>query len=83
MTNITEKLPEYIELLLKQSSSENHQIRLLWMDSRKISHIFNRPGIIVVLKSGDIKGKKYSYIWAKYDLGDKQDPIERALFQET
>ena len=44
-----------------------------------------------------LKRKKYSYIWArsrraeysvrrtraaKYDLGDKQDPIERALFQE-
>lgn len=44
-----------------------------------------------------LKRKKYSYIWArvrrteysarrtraaKYDLGDKQDPIERALFQK-
>ena len=29
-----------------------------------------------------LKRKKYSYVWAKYDLGDKQNPIERALFQE-
>jgi hypothetical protein len=29
-----------------------------------------------------LRRKKYSYIWAKYDLGDKQNPAERALFQE-
>ena len=29
-----------------------------------------------------LKRKKYSYIWAKYDLGDKQDTIERASFQK-
>ena len=29
-----------------------------------------------------LKRKKYSDVWAKYDLGDKQNPIERALFQK-
>jgi hypothetical protein len=29
-----------------------------------------------------LKRKKYSYIWAKYDLEDKQNPIERAKFKE-
>lgn len=28
-----------------------------------------------------LKRKKYSYIWAKYDLEDKQDPLIRAKFQ--
>lgn len=29
-----------------------------------------------------LKRKKYSYIWAKYSLESKQNPIERSLFQE-
>ena len=29
-----------------------------------------------------LKRKKYSYIWAKYDLKDKQNPLHRAEFQE-
>lgn len=29
-----------------------------------------------------LKRKKYSYIWAKYDLEDQQNPQERAKFKE-
>jgi hypothetical protein len=29
-----------------------------------------------------LKRKKYSYIWAKYSLEDKQDPVKRAEFRE-
>jgi len=30
----------------------------------------------------DIKAKKYSYIWAKYSLEDKQNPANRTEFAE-
>ena len=55
------------------------------MDGRKISRIFNRANRIDLSSSQVrriLKRKKYSYIWAKYDLEPKQNPIERALFQE-
>jgi len=30
-----------------------------------------------------LKRKKYSYVWAKYSLEDKQNPEKRAEFRET
>ena len=78
---------EYIELLLKtveQSPSVLGYEFGRWTAERLATYLTEKTGI--ELSSSQVrrilKRKKYSYIWAKYDLEDKQDPIERALFQE-
>jgi transposase len=79
--------PEYIELLLKiveQKPSDLGYEFGRWTAERLATYLTEKTGI--ELSSSQVKRilkrKKYSYIWAKSDLGDKQDPIERALFQE-
>ena len=78
---------EYVELLL--TTVDKHPSNLgyefgRWTAERLATYLTEKTGI--ELSSSQVrrilKRKKYSYIWAKYDLGSKQDPIERALFQE-
>ncbi len=78
---------EYIELLLKtvdQSPVDLGYEFGRWTAERLATYLTDQTGID--LSSSQVrrilKRKKYSYIWAKYDLGDKQNPIERALFQK-
>jgi transposase len=78
---------EYIELLLKtveRSPSDLGYEFGRWTAERLATYLTKQTGID--LSSSQVrrilKRKKYSYIWAKYDLEDKQDPIERALFQK-
>jgi len=78
---------EYIELLLKtvdQSPVDLGYEFGRWTAERLATYLTDQTGID--LSSSQVrrilKRKKYSYIWAKYDLGDKQDPVERALFQK-
>jgi len=79
--------PEYIELLLKtidtKPSSFGYEFGR-WTAERLATYLTEKTGID--LSSSQVrrilKRKKYSYIWAKYDLEDKQEPIERALFQK-
>src|SRR4028118_2155762 len=79
--------PEYIELLLKtveQSPSDLGYEFGRWTAERLATYLTEQTGI--ELSSSQVrrilKRKKYSYIWAKYDLGSKPEPIEKALFQE-
>jgi transposase len=79
--------PEYIELLLKTVEQEPSNLGYAfgrWTAERLATYLTEQTGI--ELSSSQVRRilrrKKYSYIWAKYDLGDKQNPIERALFQE-
>ena len=79
--------PEYIELLLKTVEREPSDLGYefgRWTAERLATYLSEQTGI--ELSSSQVrrilKRKKYSYIWAKSDLGDKQDAIERALFQE-
>ncbi len=55
-----------------------------WTAERLATYLTEKTGID--LSSSQIrrilKRKKYSYIWAKYDLESKQKPIERAKFKE-
>ncbi|MDV2996795.1 MAG: IS630 family transposase ISNpu2 [Chroococcidiopsis sp. SAG 2025] len=78
---------EYIELLLKtveQPPSELGYEFGRWTAERLATYLTEQTGI--ELSSSQVrrilKRKKYSYIWAKSDLGDKQDPKEREEFQE-
>jgi transposase len=79
--------PEYIELLLKTVEQFPADLGYefgRWTAERLATYLTERTGID--LSSSQVrrilKRKKYSYIWAKYDLESKQNPIERALFQE-
>lgn len=79
--------PEYIELLLKTVEQEPSDLGYefgKWTAERLATYLTEKTGI--ELSSSQVrrilKRKKYSYIWAKYDLRDKQNPIERTLFQE-
>ena len=79
--------PEYIELLLKTVAQEPSSLGYAfgrWTAERLATYLTEQTGI--ELSSSQVRRilrrKKYSYIWAKYDLGDKQNPAERALFQE-
>ena len=79
--------PEYIELLLKTVDQEPSDLGYefgKWTAERLATYLTEKTGID--LSSSQVrrilKRKKYSYIWAKYDLEDKQNPIERAKFKE-
>ena len=78
---------EYIELLLETVDKKPSDLGYdfgRWTAERLATYLTEKTGID--LSSSQVrrilKRKKYSYIWAKYDLGDKQDPIERASFQK-
>ncbi len=87
-TNSTLKAtPEYVELLLKTVEIEPSILGYefgKWTAERLATYLTEKTGID--LSSSQIrrilKRKKYSYIWAKYDLESKQKPIERAKFKE-
>ncbi len=79
--------PEYIELLLKtvdkSPSSLGYEFGR-WTAERLATYLTMATGI--ELSSSQVrrilKRKKYSYIWAKYDLESQQNLVERALFEE-
>jgi transposase len=79
--------PEYIELLLETVDQEPSELGYefgKWTAERLAAYLTEKTGID--LSSSQVrrilKRKKYSYIWAKYDLEHKQNPIERANFKE-
>jgi transposase len=79
--------PEYIELLLKTVDQEPSSLGYefgKWTAERLATYLTEKTGID--LSSSQVrrilKRKKYSYIWAKYDLEDKQNPVDRAKFKE-
>jgi len=79
--------PEYIHLLLKTVDQEPSDFGYefgRWTAERLATYLTEQTGID--LSSSQVrrilKRKKYSYIWAKYDLEDKQNPTLRAEFQE-
>jgi len=72
--------PEYIELLLKTVEQLPADLGYefgRWTAERLATYLTEQTGIDLSSSQGAA-----SYIWAKYDLESKQDPIERASFQE-
>ena len=79
---------EYIELLLKTVDQDPSELGYefgKWTAERLATYLTEKTGID--LSSSQVrrilKRKKYSYIWAKYGLEDKQDPIKRGKFKDT
>lgn len=78
---------EYIELLMGVIDKEPSELGYefgRWTTARLATYLEERTGIKL---SGEqvrriLKQKKYAYLWAKYSLEDKQDPIKREVFKE-
>lgn len=78
---------EYIQLLLKIIDKEPQDLGYefgRWTGERLATYLEEQTGIEL---SGSqvrriLKRKKYSYIWAKYSLEDKQNPAHRTEFKE-
>lgn len=79
--------PEYVQLMLetieKQPSELGYEFGR-WTAQRLAIYLAEHTGIHL---SGSqvrriLKRKKYSYIWAKYSLEDKQNPALRVEFKE-
>ena len=78
---------EYIQLLLETRDKEPQELGYefgRWTGERLATYLAQQTGIEL---SGSqvrriLKRKKYSYIWAKYSLEDKQNPAHRAEFKE-
>lgn len=79
--------PEYIQLLLETIDQAPETFGYdfgRWTGERLATYLAQQTGIIL---SGSqvrriLKRKKFSYIWAKYSLEDKQNPENRAEFKE-
>ena len=79
--------PEYLTLLLETVDSEPKELGYefgRWTGERLATYLAEQTGIQL---SGSqirriLKRKKYSYIWAKYSLEDKQNPAKRTEFTE-
>lgn len=79
--------PAYIQLLLETVNKEPAELGYefgRWTGERLATYLDSETGITL---SGSqirriLKRKKFSYIWAKYSLEDKQNPVHRAEFKE-
>jgi transposase len=85
--NFHKATPEYIELLIEvidQDPKEHGYEFGRWTAKRLSTHLEDKTGI--KLSSSQIrrilKKNKFVYIWSKYSLEEKQDPVKRALFKE-
>ena len=78
---------EYIELLMGVIDKEPSELGYefgRWTTARLATYLEEKTGVKL---SGEqvrriLKQKKYAYLWAKYSLEDRQDPIKREVFKE-
>jgi transposase len=79
--------PEYLKLLLETVEQEPAELGYefgRWTGERLATYLAEKTGIEL---SGSqvrriLKRKKYRYIWAKYSLEDKQNPLKRNEFKQ-
>lgn len=79
--------PEYIQLLLEMLGKEPAELGYefgRWTGERLATYLAQTTGVQL---SGSqvrriLKRKKFSYIWAKYSLEDKQNPEKRVEFKQ-
>ncbi len=85
--NYRKATPTYIQLLLETIDKEPAELGYefgRWTGERLATYLAQETGISL---SGSqvrriLKRKKFSYIWAKYSLEDKQNPEKRTEFKE-
>ena len=78
---------EYIEILLEIVEKEPHELGYefgRWTGKRLSEHLEKETGIKLSKSqiARILKRKKYSYIWGKYSLEDKQNKEQRKAFEE-
>ena len=85
--NFHKATPEYIKLLTELIDKEPKEFGYefgRWTAKRLATHLEKETGIS--LSSSQVtrilKKNKFVYIWSKYSLEDKQDPVKRTLFKE-
>jgi len=85
--NQTKATDEYIELLLEVVDKNPEDFGYdfgRWTGKRLSEHLEKETGIKLSKSqiARILNRKKYSYIWGKYSLEDKQNQIERKAFKE-
>ena len=85
--NYRKATEEYIDLLLEVIETEPEKYGYefgRWTTARLATYLAEKTGI--ELSSTQVRrilhSKKYVYLWTKYSLEDKQDPVERSGFKE-
>lgn len=87
MGNQTKVTDEYIELLLEVVDKNPEDFGYdfgRWTGKRLSEHLEKETGIKLSKSqiARILNKKKYSYIWGKYSLEDKQNQVERKAFKE-
>jgi transposase len=85
--NYRKATPEYIDLLLEVIEIEPEKYGYefgRWTTARLATYLEEKTGIKL---SGTqvrriLQSKKYVYLWAKYSLESKQNPVKRTLFKK-
>ena len=85
--NFRKATPEYEEMLLEMVEKEPSEYGYefgRWTSNRLATYLEQVTGIKL---SGSqvrriLERKKYVYLWAKYSLEDKQNPVQRKAFKE-
>ena len=85
--NYRKATPEYVKTLLETIEKEPSELGYdfgRWTGERLATYLAQQTGIEL---SGSqvrkiLKQKKYVYLWAKYSLKDKQDPLKRSEFKQ-
>ncbi len=85
--NYRKATPEYVKILLETIEKEPSEFGYefgRWTGERLGTYLAQQTGIEL---SGSqvrkiLKQKKYVYLWAKYSLEDKQDPLKRSEFKQ-
>jgi len=77
----------YIQLLLEVIEKEPQEYGYefgRWSGERLATYLAEVTGIQLsgVQVREILRRKKYAYLWAKYSLEDKQDPVKRAVFKQ-
>lgn len=85
--NYRKATPAYIELLLLTTEKEPSELGYefgRWIGERLATYLAEKTGIQLTASQVRkiLKQKKYVYLWAKYSLEDKQNPVLRREFTE-
>lgn len=79
--------PAYLELLLETIEKEPNELGYefgRWTGERLATYLTDQTGIKLTGSQVRkiLKRKKYVYLWSKYSLEDKQNPLKRSEFKQ-
>lgn len=85
--NYRKATPEYVKILLETIEKEPRELGYefgRWTGERLATYLGLQTGIELTGSQVRkiLKQKKYVYLWAKYSLEDKQNPVKRSEFKQ-